>query len=119
MPFDPTATSVEEIHDIISDTAVDIAHDIIEKDTRVPRKWKGHVFRNGSPYNNGGLCLEITEEYQGATDKIKRIYREAAILAIQRSVMYHQELFVGTIFGEARAGRNYFDNWQQAPATLF
>jgi hypothetical protein len=30
------------------------------------------------------------------------------------------ELFVGMIFGEARAGRNYFDrHGEQAPTTLF
>lgn len=117
--FDPTNTSVAEIHDIISDTAVDIAHDIVEDDSRIPRKWKGPVFRNGSPYNNGGLCLEITEEYQGATDKVKTAYREAANLAIRRSISYHQELFVGMIFGEARAGRNYFMGWEQTPTKLF
>lgn len=119
MPFDLTSTSVEEIHDIISDTAVDIAHDIVEQDTNIPRKFKGHVFRNGSPYNDGGLCLEITEEFRGATDKVKARYQHAAMLAIRRSVVYHQDLFVGMIFGEARAGRNYFQRWQQAPTQLF
>jgi hypothetical protein len=119
MPFDATNTSVEEIHDIISDTAVDIAHDIIDQDRRIPRKWKGPVFRNGSPYNDGRLCLEITEEYQSAPDKVKKLYHQAARLGIQRSVVYHQELFAGMIFGEARAGRNYFDRWSQAPTALF
>ena len=119
MPFDATNTTVEEIHDIICDTAVDIAHDVVDQDTRIPRKWKGPVFRNGAPYNDGRLVLEITEEYQSAPDKIKGYYRQAANLALRRSINYHQELFVGTIFGEARAGRNYFDRWTQAPTTLF
>lgn len=119
MPFDSTNTSAEEIHDIISDTAVDIAHDIVEQDTRIPRKFKGHVFRNGSPYNDGGLCLEITEEYQSATAKVRVYYHQAALLALRRSIKYHQDLFVGMIFGEARAGRNYFDRWSQSPTKLF
>lgn len=119
MPFDATSTTVEEIHDIISDTAVDIAHDAVDQDTRIPRKWKGQVFRNGSPYNNGRLVLEITEEYQSAPDSVKRLYRQAANLALRRSISYHQELFAGMIFGEARAGRNYFDRWHQHPSVLF
>src|ERR1051325_2036708 len=119
MPFDQTATDVAEVHDIISDTAVDIARDIVAEDSRIPPKWKGPVFRNGSPYNDGRLVLEITEEYQGASDKIKKYYRQAANLAIRRSIIYHQTLFVGMILGEARVGRNYFDLWQQAPSVLF
>lgn len=117
--FNPLSTTVEEIHDIICDTALDIAHDIVLADQRIPKKWKGHVFRNGAPYNDGRLVLEITEEYQGARERVRKRYQEAAVLAINRSIEYHQELFVGMIFGEARAGRNYFDRWQQAPSTIF
>lgn len=117
--FDPTDTTVEEVHELIGDTAVRIANDLISGNERLPAKWRGPALRNGSPYNQGRLVLEITEEYQGATEKTKRVYRQAAQRAIQTAIVQNQEIFVGMIFGEARAGRNYFERWQQTPARLF
>lgn len=117
--FDPTNTTVEEIHEIICADAVRIANDLVSQSPRVARKWKGPVFRNGSPYNDGRLVLEITEEYRGAPENVQRVYRTEGMQAVRMAVVQNQELFVGTIFGEARAGRNYFDNWQQAPTRIF
>lgn len=119
MPFDPTNTSVEEVHEIICENAVTLANNLIESDPRIAKRYKGPVFRNGAPYNGGKLVLEITEEYHGVPDRIKKFYREVGAQGVRMSIMQNQELFVGLIFGEARAGRNYFDNWQQAPTTLF
>jgi hypothetical protein len=118
--FDPTNTTVAEIHDRICTQAVDVANYQIANDTAIPRKYRGGaVLRNGSPYNGGALTLEITEEYQGVPDKWKAIYRGYATSALKAAMIGNQELFVGMIFGEARAGRNYFGRWQQAPTTLF
>lgn len=117
--FDPTNTSVEEVHEILCDKAVEIANDLIAQDRRVPRRYKGPVFRNGAPYNDGRLVLEITEEYQGVPEKVKAIYREHGHKGVRSSITQHGELFVGMVFGEARAGRNYFNIWQQSPTTLF
>lgn len=118
--FDPTNTSVEEIHDKLCEQATTVANYQIANDMSIPKKWRGgEVIRNGSPYNEGRLVLEITEEYGTAPDKVKTKYRTHAHEAIKGVIVSQGELFVGMIFGEARAGRNYFDYWQQAPQTLF
>lgn len=119
MDFDHTNTTVEEIHEIICDAAVGIANDLVAQNPRIARKWKGPVFRNSSPYNDGRLVLEITEEYRSAPDKVKRIYRVEGARAVRMALVRNQNLFVGMIFGEARAGRNYFDRWAQTPTMLF
>lgn len=117
--FDPTNTSVEEIHEIICEDAVRIANDLVDRNARVAKKWKGPVFRNGSPYNDGRLVLEITEEYQSAPENVKRQYRLEGAQAVRVAIKKNEEIFVGMIFGEARAGRNYFLHWRQAPDRLF
>lgn len=114
----PTDTTVEEIHEHILDTAVEIANGLTF-DRRIPRKWQGPVFMNGAPYNDGRLVLEIVEEYQFAPGNIKAFYRQVALQAIQRAIIQHQTLFTGLILGEAKAGRNYFERWEQAPSVLF
>jgi hypothetical protein len=118
--FNPTDTTVEEIHEMICDSAATVANYLIANDMSLPKKWRGGpVIRNSSPYNEGRLVLEITEEYSGASEKVKKIYRKHAHDALKGSIVHHGEVFAGMIFAEARAGRNYFDNWQQAPTTLF
>jgi hypothetical protein len=93
---------------------------MIANDMDIPKKWRGgQVVRNASPYNDGRLVLEITEEYGMAPDKVKWRYRVHAQEALKGAIVQQGELFVGMVFGEARAGRNYFDRWQQAPTTLF
>jgi hypothetical protein len=111
-------TTVSEVHERICDTAVEIAN---EKtlDPSFPKKWRGPVFMNGSPYNEGRLVLEITEEYQGAPERVKKRWREIAVQAIQEAIVQHQKLFAGLILGEAKRGRNYFNQWEQAPTQLF
>lgn len=118
--FDPTNTTVEEIHDMLCDAAATVANYMIANNMDIPRKWRGgQVIQNASPYNDGKLTLDITEEYSGAPERVKRIYRTVANQALRGGIVTHKELFVGMIFGEARAGRNYFDRWKQAPTTLF
>lgn len=117
--FDPTNTTVEEIHERICEDASWKANELITADPAIPNKWKGYVIRNDSPYNDGRLSLAITDEYEGAPEKVKKLYRLHSNVALRRSIMDSQELFVGMIFGEARAGRNYFDRWQQAPTQIF
>lgn len=117
--FDPADTTAGEVHELMCDTAVEFATEYVFDDPAIPGKWKGPVFRNGAPYNDGRLVLEIVEEYQGAPDKVKYRYRLAAIRAIKNAIMNHQDLFVGLIVGEARAGRNYFDGWEYEPSTIF
>lgn len=117
--IDPASTTVAEIHEVICDTAVRLATGYVENDSAIPRKWKGPVFRNGSPYNDGRLVLEIVEEYQGSSDQIKERYRKAAVRAIQNALMLHQDFVGGLIIGEMKAGRNYFNYWAQAPSQLF
>lgn len=117
--FDPTNTSVEEIHERICENASWKANELIATDTRIANKWKGYVIRNDSPYNDGRLSLAISDEYRSAPEKVKNLYRLHANTALRQSIMTNQELFVGMIFGEARAGRNYFERWKQAPSQLF
>ena len=117
--IDPLSTTVEEIHEFICDTAVELANGQIAADTRIPKKFKGSVFQNGAPYNEGRLTLDISEEFWSATDRVKDIYREIAVRAIQSAILQHNNLFVGLILGEAKAGRNYFNSWEQAPTVLF
>lgn len=117
--IDTNATTVAEIHELICDTAVELATGYVENDGAIPRKWKGPVFRNGAPYNDGRLVLEIVEEYQGAAEPVKKRYRQAALRGTQAAIMQHQDLFGGMILGEMKAGRNYFNYWAQAPSQLF
>jgi hypothetical protein len=117
--FDPTATTVEEIHERICEDASWLANDAISKDDRIPYKWGGYVIQNMSPYNDGQLSLAISDEYRDANPKIKKLYREHATEGLRKAIVKNQELFVGMIFGEAREGRNYFNRWQQAPTQLF
>jgi hypothetical protein len=118
--FDPTATTVAEIHERICEDASWKANEWIADDAKIPSMWRrGYIIQNVSPYNNGQLSLAITDEYSGAPPKVKKRYREHARRAIKWAIVKNQELFVGMIFGEARAGRNYFQRWQQAPTQLF
>lgn len=118
--FDPTNTSVEEIHDKLCEGAATVANYLIANDQSIPSKWRGgEVVRNGSPYNEGKLVLEITEEYGSASERIKTKYRVHIREALKGAIVQQGELFVGMIFGEARAGRNYFERWQQTPTTIF
>lgn len=117
--FDPTSTTVKEIHERICEDASWLSNDLIASDKRIANKWKGYVIRNDSPYNEGRLSLAISDEYHGAPDRVKTLYREHAVQGLRRAIHQNQELFVGMIFGEARAGRNYFNHWVQTPVTLF
>lgn len=119
MAYSPYSTTVEEVHEILCDSAVRIANDLATNDMRIPKRYRGPVFRNGSPYNQGRLVLEITEEYYTASARTKKIYRALAQQAIRAAIFKNKELFAGLILGEARAGRNYFDRWDQAPTVLF
>lgn len=121
MPFDITSTTVEEVHEIICDDAVRIANDSIANDFNLGKKWRGGhpVWRNGVPYNEGRLVIEITEEYQSAGPRIKDIFREHGMRAIRQAILKHGELFAGMVFGEARAGRNYFNRHDPTPTRLF
>lgn len=112
-------TSVERIHEHICDTAVDIANASIAIDTRIPKKYRGPAIRNGAPYNEGRLVLEIAEEHSAVPDNVKAIYRTLAAKALKEALVRHKDLFAGMILGEAKAGRNYFNRWQQAPTRLF
>jgi hypothetical protein len=116
--IDLNDTTVSEVHEHICDTAVEIANRMVD-DPEFPRKWRGTVFMNGAPYNDGKLVLEITDEFQGAPEKVKKRWRQIAVQAVQSAIVQHQELFAGLILGEAKQGRNYFHNWPQAPAQLF
>jgi hypothetical protein len=119
MAFDPKNTKVEEVHEKICEDASWIANELIDYDTRIGRKWKGYVIRNDSPYNDGKLSLAISAEFYSAPDRVKGYYREHSIAAIRKSILQNKDLFAGMILGEARAGRNYFNRWSQAPTTLF
>jgi hypothetical protein len=120
--FSVTSTTVEEVHEILCDDAVRIGNLLVENEPRLGREWKGGhpVFRNGSPYNEGRLVIEITDEYKTAGPRVRDIFRELGHTAIRRAIQRNGELFVGMILGEARAGRNYFDrHGEQVPTTLF
>jgi hypothetical protein len=110
---------IKDIHENICDTAVKIANNELANDTRVPKNFRGPAFRNGSPNNDGRLVLELTDEYTSATERTKRVYRKVAHQSLIKAISQHRDLFAGMILGEAKAGRNYFDQWPQAPTTLF
>lgn len=117
--IDTRDTTVPEIHEHICDRAVELAHEYILNDGAIPRKWRGPALMNGAPYNDGSLCLEIVEEFQGAPDPVKKRYRQAAVRGIQNAIMENADVFAGLILGEAKAGRSYFDRWPQVPTQLF
>ena len=116
---DLSSTSVAEIHEIICDTAVEIANLAVSQETRIPKKWRGPALKNGSPYSEGRLVCVIAEEYQLAPDKVKIHYRRIAVESIHKAMIQHGDLVAGMILGEARQGRNYFKQWPQAPTQLF
>lgn len=117
--IDPLSTTVEEIHEHICDTAVELAIGYVEADRSIPLKWRGPVFRNGAPYNDGRLVLDIEQEYQSAPANIKARYHKAAVRGVQAALVQHQDWVGGMILGEMKAGRNYFDRWGHAPSQLF
>lgn len=117
--IDANATNVAEVHEMIMDLAVEIANAAITADTTIPRKFRGPALMNGSPYHEGQLVLLVTEEYQGAGDRVKRKYHRHGVTAVKRAIMHNRNAFAGLILGEAKAGRNYFDRWPQNPTRLF
>ena len=117
--IDVTDTTAERIHEHICDTAVQIGNSLIAQEVRIPKKWRGPALRNSSPYSGGGITLDIAEEYQGASENVKRHYRRIATAAIRMAIVQHQDLFAGLILGSAKAGDNYFNRWPQAPTQLF
>jgi hypothetical protein len=117
--IDINDATVSEVHEFICDTAVEVANGKASQDTRLPKKWRGPVFMNSSPYNQGALVLEIVEEYQLAPPQARKIYQEIAKQSVQEALVRHKKLFVGLILGSAKSGRNYFDQWSQAPSQLF
>lgn len=118
MKWDPTNTSVAEVHFIICEQAVDIANQKIN-DTKIANKWKGTPIQNNSQYAGDGLSLIVAPEYQSCPPRVREIYTTNATQALRQAIANNQEKFVGMVFGEAKAGRNYFDRWQQAPVHLF
>jgi hypothetical protein len=117
--IDVNSTTVAEVHEMIMDLAMEIANAAIANDDRIARKYRGPALMNATGYNDGKLVLEITDEYQTAPDKVKSIYREHALQAVQRAIVHSKEAFAGLILGEAKVGRNYFNTWSQAPTRLF
>lgn len=117
--IDANDTTVDEVHEMIMNLAAEIANAAITADDRIPRKYRGPALMNGSPYSDGELILLILEEYQGVPDKWKAVYHQHAVSAVQRAIMHNQKAFAGLILGEAKAGRNYFARWPQAPERLF
>jgi hypothetical protein len=112
-------TTVEDVHEKIGDTAVRYANDVIAQNARIAKKYRVPALRNGVPYNDGRLVLEIASEYQGVPEGIKIHYRLAATEGLAKAIQEHSDLFVGSILGEAKEGRNYFNRWPQAPSQLF
>lgn len=117
--WNPLNTSVAEIHYLISEDAAWIANQLIYEDRYIPKKWKGYVFMNASPYSQDGLTIEVAGGYQGAPARVKSRYQKHGKLAIQQAIVKNKNEFVGLILGEAKAGRNYFMRWDQAPTQLF
>ena len=56
----------------------------------------------------GGLRNFDPVERQEITARMEQIARDA----VRQSLIDNQDLFVGVILGEARQGRNYFDNFR-------
>lgn len=119
MPWTHDDTSVAEVHFIICEEAALIANLSVLYDENIPNKWKGPVLQNSSQFSGDNLSLQINPDYESAPDRILNKYINYAADAIAESITKNQNLWVGLIIGEAKADRNYFDRWTQAPTRLF
>lgn len=68
----------------------------------------------------GGLCLSIDPRIaQGMPPEQRKRVHEIGRNAIKQSLVKNRQVFIGLIIGEARAGRNYFDNFDQQDQLRF
>jgi hypothetical protein len=113
-----------DVHEHLCNYAAEVGNRMIANDTQIPAKWKGDVLRGASPYTGGegpenGLSLFITEAYASAPDRWHKRYQDYAVAGIRQALADNQEIWIGSVLGEARYGRSYFDQWEQAPDRLF
>lgn len=110
--IDPAKTSVDEVHQHISEEAARIANG----DERMDHRFMWVANPDGtSLVGIKGLVIEWDPgnyhllfpraERAEVVAKMNAIGRDAVLKAIYAN----QEMFVGVILGEARAGRDYFD----------
>lgn len=114
--LDPASTSVNEVHRIISAAAADIANQDPRKDPRFSFQAaaeQSEVTQEGThgltiEWDPGQYHLSYPLEER---ERVSRIMTEVGTDAIRQAIHVNQELFVGVIVGEARQGRDYFENF--------
>ncbi|WP_028058424.1 hypothetical protein [Candidatus Solirubrobacter pratensis] len=110
----PTATTIAEVHAVISRHAAEIAN-------RDPRllglvEHASNVWREASVKSEvvpgRGLCVEYDAALlYGNNRKWRQAMRQIGHDAMRQAVVEKDYLLVGLIVGEARNGRNYFSNY--------
>lgn len=100
--FDPTSTTVDEVHEILNQAAAAVANQEISK-SNLPIE--------GSPFHSSptGLGIVSTVDLGGfdanTQEQIHGIVRQAFKQVLQEKA----QLLAGIVLAEARNGRNYFD----------
>lgn len=105
-------TSVDEIHEIICQSAAALASKRAEDDPRVQEAFpglSGQIFHEATRRSHsGGLAIAFQEGLElGPPEGVARL-RQIAADAIRESLIRNQDLFVGLIVGQARHGTDYF-----------
>jgi len=114
--IDITATSVAEVHQLLSRHAAEIAN----QDPRLSQlvDHPHGVWREASVKSEvvpgRGLCIEYDEALmEGRNDAWKEAMAQIGRDAMQRALVANASVFVGLSIGEGREGRNY---WRMFPA---
>jgi hypothetical protein len=114
--FNPRQTTVPAVHDVIVQHAADLANRKLRSLDSPPYP----LVPGSDPFRpvtamegHGKLSLMVDADTQRLTpeqrERFDKVTNVIAVEAIQQALLDKQDLFVGLIVGSARAGRNYFD----------
>ncbi len=114
MLLEPDYTTVSEVHEDITELAVELANRDPDKHPRFifePKSIASRKTRRGIDGlsmvwdHENGLRRFSAKEQQEITDKMERVAQRA----FQKALQEQAGTLIGTVIGEARQGRNYFD----------
>lgn len=110
--FHRVSETIDQVHKEISETGARIAN-ADERTRQVAPGLEGAVFREASAAStSGGLTIELMPGLELMLDESQlETLREIGRDAMRAAIVEEQDLFVGAILGEIRAGRNYFNRF--------
>jgi hypothetical protein len=113
-----TLYEVEYVHDMILAEAANIANQDLLTITQNDKDWSRHfnttdIFDGDTASSQlGGLCLTIDPIHtKGRPPEVISSLHDIGRKAVHKSLLKHQDQFVGLILGHARLGLSYFDRW--------